>query len=122
MQRLANASFDDAFEVTVPTGHGEHCVHRLIDVFVTSTSLLLDHSMTFSTDDSAKYTRSATNGVLVKPETVPASFFHRHTDGCSSTANKSSPADVKAMLTKFRRPPRRLPVALHDKKSYRLDG
>ena len=91
MQRFVSGSAEDAFEVTVPAGQGERCVHRLIDVLVTRTSLLLDHSMIFHADDRVGYTYSATKGVLLNPEAVPASFFQRHTDGCSSTANRSSP-------------------------------
>ena len=49
MHRVLNVSADDELEVTVPSGHGEHCVHRLMDVSVTSTSLLLDQIMIFHT-------------------------------------------------------------------------
>ena len=94
---------DVAFDVTVPAGHGEHCVQRLTDVSVASTSRLLDHTMIFHTGEAC--TLDATCGDCENPAGPSGSALHRQMDGCSSTANRLAPLDVKAMLTKFLKPP-----------------
>lgn len=73
---------EDTFEVTVPVGHGEHWVHRLIEVSVASTSLLLDHIMTFQTAERMGWMYRATQGVMEYPLGVDGSTLHRQRDGC----------------------------------------